>query len=92
MQNAERSLNVVKFCSCCGKELTCRRGAFHGNCFNCGRPEAELVQTIHGVYVCATKDCARARVGTAAAPRPFVCVTCRKGDVEGKDDVLLDAK
>jgi hypothetical protein len=85
--------NAVQYCCGCSKELTCRRVKLDYNCVNCDRPEAELVQTIHGVYVCVnTEKCSRAGAGTDAAPRPFICETCYQGDVASKDGVMLAAK
>ncbi len=86
--------NAVRFCCSCSYALELRRGGnCAGNCDRCDRPEAELVNNFHGVYVCVNNgECARARVGTAAAPRPYVCVTCYQGDVAGKDGVMLAAK
>jgi hypothetical protein len=85
--------NAVRFCCACSYALQLRRGRFDYNCVNCNRPEAELVTHVYGVFVCVnTEKCSRAQVGTAAAPRPFVCKTCHEGDVEGKDGVMIDAK
>jgi hypothetical protein len=86
--------NAARFCISCGYALERRLGGnCAGNCANCDRPEPELVKHVYGVYLCVNKErCSRAQVGTAIAPRPFVCKTCHEGDVEGKDGVMLDAK